>query len=129
MRLTHTRLLVDDVAASLRFFRDAVGLSVSLDAGVYAEFDTGDSLLAIYGRAMMAEVVASQAPSGPSGDQVVVGLAVASVDETYARLREQGVDFVTEPHDQRQWVLRVAHFRDLDGHLFELYEPLESPSS
>jgi hypothetical protein len=34
------------------------------------------------------------------------------------------VTLLREPHDQAAWHQRVAHFRDPDGRLVELWSPL-----
>lgn len=39
-------------------------------------------------------------------------------------MKKKGVEFVTEPHDQDAWYLRVAHLRDPDGNLVELFNNL-----
>ena len=127
MRLTHTRLLVDDFDTSLSFYRDTLGFRVGIEVGgTYAEFESGEATLAIYRGDLMAGVTGTPVSADSPRDDVVVTLAVDSVDETFERLRAKGVDFVTEPHDQEAWVLRVAHFRDPDGHLLEVYEPLRT---
>jgi hypothetical protein len=41
-------------------------------------------------------------------------------------LSGRGVQFVTEPHDQEAWVLRVAHLRDPEGNLIEINAPLKA---
>jgi lactoylglutathione lyase len=124
MRLTHVRLLVDDFDGCLRFYRDTLRLPLSLQAGggVYAEFDAGDATLAIYRRDLMAGVVGIAHKTNEGGsDDVVVSLAVDSVDDTVDELKGRGAEFVTEAHDQDAWMIRVAHFRDPDGHLIEIY--------
>jgi lactoylglutathione lyase len=129
VKLTHARLLVHNFAESLRWYRDTLGFGVSLEVeDTYAEFDTGDAILAIYNRRLMEGVVGSQA-QGRGRDEVVVTFAADGVDRTFQELRAKGVAFVTEPHDQPNWVLRVAHFRDPDGHLLEIYEPLRPEPS
>ena len=44
MRLTHVRLLADNIDECVRFYRDVIGLEMTLDAGggVYYEFDAGN---------------------------------------------------------------------------------------
>ncbi|MBA3430350.1 MAG: VOC family protein, partial [Actinobacteria bacterium] len=46
------------------------------------------------------------------------------VDSAYEALTSRGAQFVTQPHDQEAWVIRVAHLRDPDGNLVEIYAPL-----
>ncbi len=58
-------------------------------------------------------------------DRVALILSVEDVDAAFAALCGRGADFVTAPHDRSGWGIRVAHLRDPDGNLLELYEPLE----
>ena len=127
MRLTHVRLLVDDFDTCFAFYRDVVGLEPTLEAGgVYAEFRAGEAILALYQRALMAEVVGSDVTGRRpgAGDDVVVSLAVEDVDAAARELEGRGARLVTQPHDQQRWVIRVAHLRDPENHLLELYQPL-----
>jgi lactoylglutathione lyase len=130
MRLTHVRLLVDEFEACLSFYRDKMRLPVSLEAGdgVYAEFDAGDASLAIYRRHLMSDVIgASDRPRDERrADDVVVTFSVESVDDTVEELKGRGVDVVTNAHNQDAWMIRVAHFRDPDGHLIEINAPIQA---
>lgn len=127
MRLTQTRLLVSDFARAFRFWRDNVGLKISFgtENGPYASFETGPGELAIYGLAMMEDAIGEPRSDGQRGaDQVVLSFAVDDVDAETASLEGRGVGFVSPPTDQPTWGIRVAHFRDPDGNLVELYAPL-----
>lgn len=126
-RVTHIRLLVDDLQACLRFYRDVLGFPVALQAeDVYVEFDTGSVLLALYGRRMMAEVTGTPGEGGAlaGADRLVLCVAVDDVDAAYADLMARGVAFVKAPHDRPVWALRVAHFRDPDGNLIEISQSI-----
>jgi catechol 2,3-dioxygenase-like lactoylglutathione lyase family enzyme len=59
MSVTHVRLLVHDYLASLRLWRDTVGLDLVFghESGTYASFDTGSTRLSIIAVADMAAVV------------------------------------------------------------------------
>ena len=122
MRLTHVRLLTGDFERALAFYRDVLGLEVSLEVeGVYAELASGGSILAIYRRDLMAQVLDEPA-QGALG--AALTFEVDDVDASFASLKEKGVGFITEPHDQEAWFIRVAHLRDPDGNLIELNHPL-----
>ncbi len=129
MELRHIRLLVRDYLACLRFWREAVGLRVVFgdESGTYASFDTGTAKLSIYAVAEMAEVVPLTAATPEAPARSVVQLDVASVDAAAERLRARGVA-VTEASDQPGWGIRVAHFRDPEGNLFEFAERLAGSS-
>lgn len=124
LRFTHTRLLVGDVDACYKFYRDVMGFKPRFDAegSVYAEFDFAGHALALFSRQLMTNVLAPGAPADrrQMPDTVVITLDVDDVDAMAATLKARGVRFVTEPHDQKDWMLRVAHFRDPDGNLIEI---------
>jgi lactoylglutathione lyase len=123
MKLTHVRLLVSDMSAAFRFYRDVLGLPTTWDENPgYAEFQIApETALAIFPRDEMAEVV-DLCP--PGGDGAVAVLAVEDMSATVARLRDLGAA-VSDPEDRPDWGIRVAHLRDPDGNLLELYEDIE----
>jgi catechol 2,3-dioxygenase-like lactoylglutathione lyase family enzyme len=131
MKLTHTRLLVDNYDECHRFYSEVMGLKARFEGavGVYEEFDTGGSLLAIYRKDMMSEVVGtSDKPvSAEQQDPVVFCFEVDDVDRAYEELGGRGAAFVNEPHDRNEWFQRVVHLRDPDGNLIELWHPLPMP--
>ncbi|HET7481546.1 MAG TPA: VOC family protein [Actinomycetota bacterium] len=124
MRLTDVRLLVDDVAAVARFYRDVLGLEQRLDADVYVEFTGERATLGIYRRDLMASVVGGSLDPIPATapDRALLAIEVDDVDASYREVTGRGGSFVTEPQDQKTWGLRVAHLRDPAGNLIELYQ-------
>jgi predicted enzyme related to lactoylglutathione lyase len=135
MELTRVRLLVGDFGRALRFYRDVVGLIPRFgeEDDVYEEFELGRGVLALFDRTRMMEALGTHASflAEPErvGDTSVICLEVQDVDAEFERLQEAGVRFVTEPHDQPTWMVRVAHFRDPEGNLFELNSPLSSKAA
>lgn len=126
MKLTHIRLLVNDIETCRNFYKDKLGFKEQLVVveGIYYEF-AGACILALYKRDLM-ECVAGVVMAGENiADKVALTFEVADVDEAYKELRGRGVAFVTEPHDLETWVLRVAHLRDPEGNLIEINAPLK----
>lgn len=122
MRLTHIRLLTNDLERALAFYRGVLGLEVTLEVeGTYAELASGASILALYRRDLMAQVLDEPAQGGLGA---ALTFEVEDVDAAFRGLRDKGVTFITEPHDQEAWFIRVAHLRDPDGNLIELNHPL-----
>jgi lactoylglutathione lyase len=122
MNLTHARLLVDDFGACFRFYRDALGLEPGWgeEDGAYADFDAGGTALALFARTGMD----GRAELRSAGDAVMLVFEVEDVDAVAARLRKHHVELEGEPHDEADWGIRVAHFRDPDGNLIEVNQPL-----
>ncbi len=122
LRLTHVRLLVDDVPACFRFYRDVLGLRPTWgeEGDDDVDFDTGGgSALAIMSRTGQAEVVALR----DVGDGGMLVLGVDDLDTALARLRAAGAEpaGVVERPD---WGIRFAHLRDPAGNLVEVNEAI-----
>ncbi len=117
-----TMLYVDDVGASRDFYRDIVGLELTLDAGGYCEFAWGNLVLGLRARAnarsQYGEVVA---PAG-AGASHQVTVEVSNVDALVARLAAAGV-VALQPPTTQSWGMRSASFRDPDGHVWEVGAP------
>ncbi|HVM16667.1 MAG TPA: VOC family protein [Gaiellaceae bacterium] len=122
MRLTHARLLVDDFGACFRFYRDVLGLEPTWgeEDGAYADFEGGGATLALFARHGMD----GRAELRPPGDGAMLVFEVDDVDAVAARLGEHRVPLEAEPHDEPEWGIRVAHFRDPAGTLIEVNQPL-----
>lgn len=132
-RYSYTRLLVRDFTACFRFYRDVMGLTATFgeENDGYADFDTGATTIALFARQHMADAVGSGGlPVQPEAqDRVALIFTVEDVDATCAQLKGRGATFVTEPHDRSEWGGRVAHFRDPDGTLIELFQSLPMAST
>jgi catechol 2,3-dioxygenase-like lactoylglutathione lyase family enzyme len=128
LRYSHTRLLVADYAACFRFYRDLLGFEPVFgdETSGYADFATGEVTLALFDRHEMAEAVGTTGkPSWTDAqDRVALIFSVDSVDAAYTELRAKGISFIAEPADRPDWGIRVAHLRDPDGNLIEIYHSL-----
>jgi lactoylglutathione lyase len=122
--LTHVRFVVDDFAPMLAFYRDALGFKVVVDVPqVYVELDTGAARIGLCSRGLMEGVVGAPMPAKAQGD-VVIQFGFVDVDAAPHLLKRRNVAWVTAPHDQPAWVMRVFHVRDPAGHLLEMTTPL-----
>jgi methylmalonyl-CoA/ethylmalonyl-CoA epimerase len=112
--LGQVALTVGDVARSVAFFRDKVGLRFLFSAGpTLAFFDLGGVRLML------------SAPEGEfsPGSSTVLYIKVQDIEASYREMRSRGVQFVDEPHliasmpDHDLW---MTFFRDPDGHTLAL---------
>lgn len=125
--LTHVRLLVDDFRATFHFYRDLMSFDYRAgdESGPYVEFFAGNVVLSLFLRTQMLQVLsADYTPRLTHSDAVLLCFNVADVDAMVARLRTHGVSILLEPQDMPEWSLRVAHFRDPEGNLIEVNQPL-----
>ena len=128
MKLTDVRLLVDRFPECFEFYANVMGLEVVVRVpdDVYAEFKAGDGTVALYQRRLMEQVIGAEHREGSRvDDRAALVFRVDDVDTAVRDLRARGAVFITEPHDQAEWGLRVAHLRDPDGNLLELYHRIE----
>jgi catechol 2,3-dioxygenase-like lactoylglutathione lyase family enzyme len=118
-------LFVEDVERAKRFYRDVFGLQPDQEDDVSAFIKLETISIALLGPAaahdlLSPEAVAVQAGAGTNSQLVAF---VNDVDAIYADLVAQGVEFIREPTD-REWGLRTAHFKDPDGHIWEIAQPI-----
>jgi lactoylglutathione lyase len=120
VRLSHVILFVTDLDASIRFYRDEIGLTFRFAEHGYAEFDSGTEgvRVALFERARVMGLL--RRPPGEPGPTSEVVLEVADAGAHAERLRERGLD-VSGPVD-RPWGHRTVHVLDPDGHVVELAE-------
>ncbi|NMH69355.1 VOC family protein [Bacillus sp. RO3] len=126
MELTHTRLLVNDYKECFLFYRDVLGFEVSWgdETSSYGQFKVGHMELGIFDRKRMADALDQETFSEPRRtDRFALVLKVENVEETYEKLKGM-VTFITLPMEKVDWGLKVAHFRDREGTLIEIYENL-----
>ena len=128
MKLTDVRLLVDRFRECFEFYSKVMGLELAVEVpgDVYAEFKAGDGTVALYQRRLMDQVIGADHSAGSrADDRAALVFLVDDVDTAVRDLKARGATFVTEPHDQSEWGLRVAHLRDPDGNLIEIYHRIE----
>lgn len=92
----------------------------------YALFNNGETKIELLSQKAMTEVIGKENKSsdGESTSNFLLQFEVEDVDKTYDYLRKNGIEFVTEPHDRKEWRSRIAHFRDPDNNLIEIYKML-----
>ena len=128
IRFTHVRLLVKDFKACFRFYRDTLGFTPVWgdENGGYADFETGSVAIAMFDRSAMADAIGKgHLPlEAACKDTAALIFEVPDVDGAAHELKSKGCQFETEPADQSGWGIRAAHFRDPDGNLLEINQPL-----
>ncbi|THE10736.1 VOC family protein [Bacillus timonensis] len=127
MNLTHIRLLVDNYKECFIFYRDILGFEVSWgdENSTYADFTgIGGVKLGLFERQQMVAAIGSEyVPLVENQDKTTLIFKVKSVEDTYEKMKDK-LEFITKPHEQVNWMLKVAHFRDPTGNLIEIYENL-----
>ncbi len=127
MELDNFRLLVNDFAASLHFWRNIVGLKLIFtdNAGIYAYFEAGSARLELLRTDYFAESVGA-APPVPVQESLrgVVVFKVDDVDAAYADLVERGATPLAPPQQERAGFARTAHVLAPDGYVLEVFQSI-----
>jgi catechol 2,3-dioxygenase-like lactoylglutathione lyase family enzyme len=124
----YTRLNVRDYAACKLFYRDVLGLKVSMvnDAQEYTEFDAGATKITILNRSRLKDYIDSveTATYDPNDAKIMLTFAVPNLDEAIAHLKSKGVGIFSSPsqflEDGITGGAISACVRDPDGNLIEL---------
>ena len=129
MKFSNIRLLVNDFDKCSTFYNDILGLECTWGklGDNFASFNIGiPSGLALFKAELMSIAInnTDAKKNETLQDKVAIIVQVDSVNETYNSLQSKGVTFLTEPKDMSAWGIRVAHFRDPENNLIELYSDL-----
>ncbi|MEO7019956.1 MAG: VOC family protein [Ktedonobacteraceae bacterium] len=132
MKLSYVVLLSDDIPAAIRFWRDVMNLPLTYsdEAIGYVAFETGNAglTLSIYNRSGLATLL-GEAVSAPMGRQMYLSFPVDNVDTSYTELVERGATPVAKPRDIPAQQSRLAHFSSPDGHIIEIFSPMQTTPS
>jgi lactoylglutathione lyase len=124
-RVDYIIRFVQDLDASVAFYRDVLGIPPRVVGDGYVEFDTDNVKFGLYERGKLFELIGTRpAPNGPDGEVVFV---VEDVDAWARRLRDSGTDLLSEPTD-RPWGHRTLHLSDPDGLIVELAQEIPRAS-
>jgi len=112
--ITAVMLGVRDLAQSVAFYKDKLGLKVIMQEPGLALLQAGAVMLGLnpgMGRSL---------PQLAGATEVV--FQVDNVRAAHQSLTAKGITFVSEPHavTPTSW---AAHFRDVDGHLLSVFGP------
>lgn len=124
-------LFVHDLDGCTAFYRDTIALPYKASDPGRAAFELQDGLLLVLLSPQGAtEVLGTDvtALTLEGGSRGYVAMSVADVDGAYEELKAKGVTFVQSPTD-KPWGLRMAHFTDPEGNLWEITQPIaENPA-
>jgi catechol 2,3-dioxygenase-like lactoylglutathione lyase family enzyme len=124
-----TRLLVTNFKECFRFYQDVMGFNANYgtENDTYADFEIGEVNISLFGKSEMSMTLGtiSKPLRVDEQDSICLTFSVENVDEFCNQLRKKGVLLITEPADHPDWGIRTAHFRDPDGNLIEINQPLK----
>ena len=102
-------LYISDLQKSTQFYQETLGLNKKYEYPSYVGFECGGVETGLIPREKL-EI----GKDGPS-----IQFLVEDVDKTCKALKDKGVRFTVEPHDE-PWGGRQARLQDPDGNILEL---------
>lgn len=113
-QLDYAMVVVSDMARSIEFYRDTLGIALKFESPEWTEFNTGTTTLALHGGGVKQE------PAGPAGEgkpagACSIGFNVENLDTAYEELKAKGVEFVMPPCEPEGQGIRLAVGLDPDG--------------
>ena len=117
-------LFVEDLPRSKAFYHEVLGLDVEFEDDVSVGFKI-EGLAFIVLQVDRARVQLQGEPTAtPSaGATAFLTHFTEDVDALHANLVERRVSFFQTPTDQ-PWGMRTAYFKDPDGHVWEIAQPI-----
>jgi lactoylglutathione lyase len=122
-------LFVEDLQRSKAFYHDVLGLDVQFEDAESVGFKI-EGMAFIVLQVDRARVQLQGEPTAiPSaGATAFLTTFTDDVDALHADLAGRGIDFFQRPADQL-WGMRTAYFKDPDGHVWEIAQPIKHSES
>jgi lactoylglutathione lyase len=122
-------LFVADVQRSRTFYHEVLGLDVAFEDDVSVGFKIEGLVFHVL-QVDRARVQLQGEPTATPGAGATAFLThfTYGVDALHANLVERGVSFFQTPTDQ-PWGMRTAYFKDPDGHVWEIAQPIGRPET
>ena len=122
-------LFVADLQRSKAFYHEVLGLDVEFEDGNAVGFKIEGLVFHVL-QVDRARVQLQGEPTATPGAGATAFLThfTYDVDALHANLVERGVSFFQAPADQ-PWGMRTAYFKDPDGHVWEIAQPLVRPET
>ena len=113
MRLSYAIVFVSDMARSVAFYRDVVGLPLKFDSPEWSEFVTDGATLALHRADHERDSSAETAVSRASAGSCRPGLTVLDLEAFHSRMVENDVICTQQPKDL--FGSKIAQYLDPDG--------------
>jgi lactoylglutathione lyase len=116
VRVNYAIVFVSDMARSVAFYRDALGLPLKFESVGWSEFSTEGATLALH----LSGPSQKDDPGRLSAGRCRPGLRVPSLDDFHKHAVGNGATCVQEPKDQ--FGVRIAQYADPDGLVISVSE-------
>ncbi len=113
-QVDYTMVVVSDMARSVEFYRDKLGIPLKFETPEWTEFQTGTTTLALHGGGVARTGPPVGDPSKQAGS-CSIGFNVEDVDKTYQELQAKGIRFMMPPTQREGEGIKLAVAIDPDG--------------
>jgi lactoylglutathione lyase len=118
-------LFVADLARSKAFYRDVLGLDVEFEDDESVGFKIkGLAFIVLQVDRARVQLRGEPTATPRSAATAFLTTFTGDVDALHADLAGRGIDFFQDPADQ-PWGVRTAYFKDPDGHVWEIAQPIK----
>ncbi len=120
-KISNVMLGVRELARSVAFYRDQLGLAVQFEIPGFAFLNAGGVTLCL--SESLARALAK--PNEPLGGVAELVFSVEDIEVGFEALSARGVKFIRSPHHvtEAQW---AANFEDPDGHMLSIFGPRDT---
>ena len=113
-QIDYTMVVVSDMARSVAFYRDTLGIPLKFESSDWSEFLTGATTLALHGGGLAPDP-ATKGDGDKYAGTCSIGFNVEDVDRTYEELKAKGARFVMPPTQREGEGIKLAVCIDPDG--------------
>jgi lactoylglutathione lyase len=118
-------LFVEDLARSKAFYRDVLGLDVEFEDGESVGFKIKElAFIVLQVDRARVQLQGEPTVTPKAGATAFLTTFTDDVDALHADLVDRSIDFFQNPADQ-PWGVRTAYFKDPDGHVWEIAQPIK----
>jgi lactoylglutathione lyase len=115
---------VADLQQTRAFYHDVLGLDVVFEDADCVGFKLeGRAFIALQVDRAREQLQGEPTATPRAGATAFLTTFTDDVDGVHANLAERGISFFQQPADQ-PWGMRTAYFKDPDGHVWEIAQPV-----
>src|SRR5688500_20167564 len=97
-QIDYTMVIVSEMAKSVEFYRDKLGIPLKFESPEWTEFSTGTTTLALHGGGIKQE---RRGGADKDAGTCSIGFKVEDVDKNYEEMKVRGVFRVIPPPQQK----------------------------
>ena len=127
-QIDYAMVVVSDMARSVAFYRDILGIGLKFESPDWSEFLTGTTTLALHGGGLAPGPAATGDKDKYAGT-CSIGFNVEDVDKTYEELKAKGARFVMPPTQREGEGIKLAVCLDPDGLPIAFAQSIAQPAA